>query len=113
MNVELRHLRTLVAIGDEGTITGAALALHMSQPALSRTLEQLESRLGTRLVERTTRRLTLTEAGRRLWEHAHRILDQVDTALAEAVAGTQPRSIRVAFAWSALGSHGSPPSRLA
>lgn len=108
MNVELRHLRTLVAIGDEGTITGAALALHMSQPALSRTLEQLESRLGTRLVERTTRRLTLTEAGRRLWEHAHRILDQVDTALAEAVAGTQPRSIRVAFAWSALGSHTVP-----
>ncbi|MFI7701571.1 LysR substrate-binding domain-containing protein [Nonomuraea sp. NPDC049480] len=108
MNVELRHLRALAAIGDEGTITGAALALHISQPALSRTLEQLESRLGTRLVERTTRRLTLTEAGRRLWEHAHRILDQVDTALTEAVTGTQPRSIRVAFAWSALGSHTVP-----
>ncbi|MGS2646967.1 LysR family transcriptional regulator [Streptosporangium sp. G12] len=108
MNVELRHLRALVAIGDEGTITGAALALHMSQPALSRTLEQLESRLGTRLVERTTRSLALTEAGRRLWEHAHRILDQVDTALAEAVAGTRSRSIRVAFAWSALGSHTVP-----
>ncbi len=108
MNVELRHLRALVAIGDEGTITGAALALHMSQPALSRTLEQLESRLGTRLVERTTRRLTLTEPGRRLWEQAHRILNQVDTALAEVAPGTQPRSIRVAFAWSALGSHTVP-----
>ncbi|MEV0201014.1 LysR family transcriptional regulator [Nonomuraea sp. NPDC050691] len=108
MNVELRHLRALAAIGDEGTITGAALALHMSQPALSRTLEQLEHRLGTRLVERTTRRLTLTEAGRRLWEHAHRILHQLDDALAEAAAGPRPRSIRVAFAWSALGSHTVP-----
>src|SRR5581483_4475158 len=46
MNVELRHLRALAAIGDEGTITGAAVALHISQPALSRTLEQLESRVG-------------------------------------------------------------------
>ncbi|GGL15545.1 LysR family transcriptional regulator [Planomonospora parontospora subsp. antibiotica] len=107
MNVELRHLRALAAIGDEGTITGAAAALHVGQPALSRTLEQLESRLGVRLVERTTRRLALTEAGRRLWEHAHRILDQLDAALAEAADGTS-RPLRVAFAWAALGHHTVP-----
>ncbi len=106
MNVELRHLRALAAIGDEGTITGAAAALHVSQPALSRTLEQLESRLGTRLVERTTRRLALTEAGERLWEHAHRILHQLDDALAEAAAG--PRPLRIGFGWAALGSHTVP-----
>ncbi|WP_262506002.1 LysR family transcriptional regulator [Streptomyces sp. TRM68367] len=46
MNVELRHLRALVAIGDEGTITGAADVLRVSQPALSRTLVQLENRVG-------------------------------------------------------------------
>ncbi|GGI98678.1 hypothetical protein GCM10011581_39830 [Saccharopolyspora subtropica] len=102
MNVELRHLRALAAIGREGTITGAAAALHISQPALSRTLDQLEGRLGTRLVERTTRRLELTEAGQRLWEHACRLLNQLDDALAEVKAG--PRPLRVGFAWATLGA---------
>ncbi|WP_433261882.1 LysR family transcriptional regulator [Actinosynnema sp. CS-041913] len=106
MNVELRHLRALAAIGDEGTITDAAIALHVSQPALSRTLEQLEHRLGTRLVERTTRRLALTEAGQRLREHAHRILNQLDDALSEATAG--PRPLRIGFGWAALGRHTVP-----
>lgn len=106
MNVELRHLRALAAIGDVGTITGAASALHVGQPALSRTLDQLESRLGTRLVERTTRRLVLTDAGQRLWEHAHRILNQLESALEEAHAG--PRPLRVGFAWAALGGFTVP-----
>ncbi|QFZ19820.1 LysR family transcriptional regulator [Saccharothrix syringae] len=106
MNVELRHLRALAAIGDEGTITGAAAALRVGQPALSRTLEQLERRLGTRLVERTTRSLALTEAGQRMWEHAHRILNQLDDALAEVVGGGRP--LRVGFGWAALGRHTVP-----
>ncbi|MFB9908852.1 LysR family transcriptional regulator [Allokutzneria oryzae] len=108
MNVEVRHLRALAAIGDEGTITDAAIALRVSQPALSRTLEQLESRLGTRLVERTTRSLALTPAGQRLWEHAHRILNQLDDALAEAAAESAPRPLRAAFAWAMLGRHTVP-----
>ncbi|PSL43164.1 DNA-binding transcriptional LysR family regulator [Saccharothrix carnea] len=106
MNVELRHLRAFAAIGNEGTITGAAAALHISQPALSRTLNQLERRLGTRLVERTTRSLALTEAGTRLLGHANRILTQVDDALAEVTAG--PRALRVGFPWAALGRHTVP-----
>lgn len=109
MNVELRHLRALAAIGDEGTITGAAAALYISQPALSRTLEQLESRVGVRLVDRTTRRLALTDAGRRLHEHAHRILHQLDDALAEAATGVRP--LRVGFAWAALGDRTVPALR--
>ncbi|WP_235874778.1 LysR family transcriptional regulator [Saccharopolyspora aridisoli] len=100
--MELRHLRALAAIGDEGTITGAAATLHVTQSALSRTLEQLESRIGTRLVERTTRRLVLTDAGGRLWERAHGLLNQLDEALAEASDG--PRPLRVGFAWATLGS---------
>ncbi|MCX4545732.1 LysR family transcriptional regulator [Streptomyces sp. NBC_01565] len=103
MNVELRHLRALAAIGDEGSITGAAAVLRVSQPALSRTLEQLEQRMGAQLVERTTRRLALTPAGLRLSEHAHRILTQLDDALAEVAAG--PRPLRVGFAWAALGAY--------
>lgn len=101
MNVELRHLRALAAIGDEGTITGAAAVLHVSQPALSRTLEQLESRVGVRLADRTTRTLSLTDAGQRLYERAHLILRQLDDALTEAATGVRP--LRIGFAWAALG----------
>lgn len=100
MNVELRHLRALAAIGDHRSITAAAQALHVTQPALSRTLEQFERRLGVRLVDRTTRHVALTDTGQRLWEHSHRILTSLDSALAEAV---QPQPLRLTFAWAALG----------
>ncbi|ANZ40954.1 LysR family transcriptional regulator [Lentzea guizhouensis] len=100
MNVELRHLRALAAIGDHRSITAAARSLHVTQPALSRTLDQLERRLGVRLVERTTRQVALTASGHRLWEHSHRILTQLDSALAEAA---QPQPLRLTFAWAALG----------
>ncbi|MBM7863863.1 DNA-binding transcriptional LysR family regulator [Lentzea nigeriaca] len=100
MNVELRHLRALAAIGDHRSITAAAESLHVTQPALSRTLDQFERRLGVRLVERTTRHIALTGTGHRLWEHSHRILAELDTALAEAV---RPQPLRLTFAWAALG----------
>jgi DNA-binding transcriptional LysR family regulator len=106
MNVEIRHLRALAAIGDEGTISAAAAALRISQPALSRTLDQLERRVGARLVQRTTRRLALTDAGRVLHERAHGILRQLEDAIAEAASGPQP--LRVGFAWAALGDHTVP-----
>ena len=63
MTVELRHLRSFLAIAEEGNITRAAARLHVSQPALSRTLAQLERDLAVRLVDRSTHHLTLTEAG--------------------------------------------------
>ena len=49
MTVEVRHLRAFLAIAEEGTITRAAARLHLTQPALSRTLRQLETHLGLRL----------------------------------------------------------------
>lgn len=100
MNVELRHLRALAAIGDHGSITAAAKALHVTQPALSRTLDQLERRLGVRLADRTTRHVALTEPGKRFWEHSHRILTSLDSALADVV---RPQPLRLTFAWAALG----------
>ncbi|MET8468404.1 LysR family transcriptional regulator [Streptomyces sp. NPDC004856] len=111
MNVELRHLRAVRAIGDEGSLTDAARVLHLTQPALSRTLAQLEQRLGVRLVERTTRSVRLTGPGERLWEHAHRILAQFDEALADVTGAGGPRPLRLAFAWAALGSHTVPVLR--
>ncbi|WP_229074492.1 LysR family transcriptional regulator [Actinoplanes sp. DH11] len=109
MNLELRHFRALAAIGTTGTITGAADTLHISQPALSRTLEQMERRLGVRLVHRTTRTLSLTEAGQRLHDRARQILHQVDEAVAEVSTGAGP--LRIGFAWGAFGEDTVPMLR--
>ncbi|KUJ67961.1 LysR family transcriptional regulator [Streptomyces albus subsp. albus] len=106
MDVELRHLRALVAIGEEGTITGAAARLHITQPALSRTLHQLEQRVGTRLADRSTRHLELTPSGRRLYDEARAILAHVDAALAEAASG--PRPLRLGYTWAAFGPYTTP-----
>src|SRR5882672_356305 len=62
----LDDLRALVAVGQERSFTKAAAKLGVSQSALSQTIRQLESRLGMRLLTRTTRSVSLTEAGERL-----------------------------------------------
>lgn len=62
----LDDLRALVAVGHERSFTKAAAKLGVSQSALSQTIRQLESRLGVRLLTRTTRSVSLTEAGERL-----------------------------------------------
>ena len=62
----LEDLRALVAVGHERSFTKAAAKLGVSQSALSQTIRQLESRLGVRLLTRTTRSVSLTEAGERL-----------------------------------------------
>src|SRR5260370_5750702 len=62
----LDDLRALVAVGRERSFTNAAAKLGVSQSALSQTIRQLEARLGVRLLTRTTRSVSLTEAGERL-----------------------------------------------
>jgi DNA-binding transcriptional LysR family regulator len=103
MTAELRHLRALVAIADEGTVTRAAARLHLTQPALSRTLAQLEAHLGVRLVERSTHHLELTAAGRLFHHRARAALAAVDEVLDPARAATWP--LRLGHAWSGLGPH--------
>lgn len=80
----LDKLALFAAIVDEGSLAGAARRLGRSPPAVTRTLAALEERLGVRLVERTTRRLSATEAGRRLAEHARRLLGDFEDALRDA-----------------------------
>lgn len=101
MAVGLRHLRAFLAIADEGSITAAADVLRVTQPALSRTLRQLEEHLGVGLVDRTTRRLSLTPAGEELQVRAAAAVAAVDAALDPALVATWP--IRLGHAWSALG----------
>lgn len=83
--MNLKQLEYFVAIAEEGQITAAARRLHISQPPLSYELAQLERELGTQLVRRGPRGVTLTEAGRLLHEHATRILAMA-TATAREVS---------------------------
>ncbi|MFC8519312.1 LysR family transcriptional regulator [Streptomyces sp. NPDC057257] len=101
--VELRQLRCLVAIVDEGTFTDAAIALGISQAAVSRTLASLEQALGVRLLRRTSRVVTPTATGLRVVAHARRVLGEV-ADLVQA-AGSDHTTLRIGYAWSALGRH--------
>ncbi|MEV6973714.1 LysR family transcriptional regulator [Kitasatospora sp. NPDC093806] len=106
MTMELRHLRAFLAIAEEGTITRAAARLHTGQPALSRTLRQLEDHLGVRLVDRSTHHLELTAAGRTFRDRAVAALAAVDAALDPATLTAPP--LRLGHPWPALGGHTIP-----
>lgn len=103
MDVELRQLRCLVAIVDEGGFTDAAIALGVSQAAVSRNLASLERALGVRLLRRTSREVTPTGTGQRVLAHARRVLGEVDDLVREAASGHE--RLRVGYAWAALGRH--------
>ncbi|MBV6699842.1 LysR family transcriptional regulator [Kitasatospora aureofaciens] len=106
MTIELRHLRAFLAIAEEGTITRAATRLHTGQPALSRTLRQLEGHLGVRLIDRSTHHLELTAAGRAFRDKATAALAAVDTVLDPRTLTALP--LRLGHPWAALGDHTIP-----
>ena len=83
----LDELAIFVRIMDEGSLVGAAGRLGRSPPAVTRALAALEDRVGQRLVDRTTRRLAATEAGRVLYDKARALVADYDGATA-AAAGT-------------------------
>ncbi|MER5936007.1 LysR family transcriptional regulator [Streptomyces sp. NPDC001928] len=103
MDVELKQLRCFVAIVDEGTFTDAAIALGVSQAAVSRSLASLERALGVRLLRRTSREVTPTGTGLRVLAHARRVLGEVDDLVREATSGHA--RLRMGYAWAALGRH--------
>ena len=76
--VEMRHLRLIAAIAEQGSVTAAARLLDLTQPALSHQLRELETRLRTPLFVRTSRRMVLTPAGEQLAHVARGVLAQVD-----------------------------------
>jgi DNA-binding transcriptional LysR family regulator len=96
MDVELRHLRAFAAVARLSSFTRAAEHLRITQPALSRTVRQLEGALHVTLLDRTSRHVALTAAGQEFLGHAERILAALDAA----VAAVQPHvTIRLAFSW--------------
>jgi len=106
MTAELRHLRAFLAIADEGSVTRAAERLRVSQPALSRTLRQLEAHLGVLLVDRGTHHLRLTAEGRTFRDKAALALAAVDDALDPVRLRNWP--LRLGHAWSAFGRYTTP-----
>lgn len=83
MNVTLHQLRIFLAVVDARHFRIAAERLHLTQPAVSRHIAELERQLGTRLFDRNTRAVTITAAGERLAGALDRLLDELDTVLAQ------------------------------
>ncbi|MDF1485530.1 LysR substrate-binding domain-containing protein [Ramlibacter sp. H39-3-26] len=81
MNVSLRQLRVFQAVAQERNFSRAGTRIGLTQPAVSRTVRELESQLGVRLLDRTTREVHLTDAGRSLAARLERALEELEMAL--------------------------------
>jgi LysR family nitrogen assimilation transcriptional regulator len=86
--MELRQLRYFVAIVDHGSLSRAALVLHVAQPALTQQLRQLEDELGAQLLHRSAQGVLSTDAGKVFYEHAQAILKQVGDARSAVTQST-------------------------
>ena len=86
--MELRQLRYFVAIVDHGSLSRAALVLHVAQPALTQQLRQLEDELGAQLLHRSAQGVLSTDAGKVFYEHAQAILKQVADARSAVTQST-------------------------
>ena len=97
--MELRHLRYFVAVAEMENVSRAALKLHVSQPALSRQIRDLEDEIGFCLLERTAKSVRLTEAGRAFLNDARGLLQHADEAVkkARAVASAEPTELHVGY----------------
>lgn len=77
---KFRRMQTFVRIVEQGSLTAAARTLEVSQPSVVRLLAALEAELGVRLINRTTRRMALTDEGREYYERCRGILGAVEEA---------------------------------
>ena len=86
--MDIRHYRSFIALADEGSFTSAARKLHIVQSGLSVTIKEMEEELGVTLVQRTTRRVSLTDAGTLFLEYARPAV----TMLGEAIEAVRSQS---------------------
>ncbi len=98
--MELRHLRYFVSVARQQNVTRAASQLHVSQPALSRQIRDLEAAIGAQLLERSPNSVRLTSAGRLFLKEGDAILGRVDDAVdkVRAHARTEKTTIRIGYA---------------
>ena len=96
--MELRHLRYFVGVAETENVSRAAAKLHVSQPALSRQIRDLEDEIGFCLLERTAKSVRLTDAGR-AFSTTQTLLQQADEAVKKprAIAGAEPTELKVGY----------------
>jgi len=106
----LKQLEAFVAIARTGSFSAAARIVHVSQPALTSVIKNLEQQLGVSLFERTARGVTMTTAGRELLPTVDRLLTELNETLANVLSGTAPRGGTVTLACiPSAGSQFLPP----
>ncbi|MEU9411883.1 LysR family transcriptional regulator [Streptomyces sp. NPDC048281] len=96
VDVELRHLRAFASVARHRSFSRAAEELLITQPALSRTIAQLEGTLSVRLLDRSSRHVELTDTGAEFLVHVERVLAALDQALA---AASHRVTLRLGFSW--------------
>lgn len=98
INFDLNDLLAFRAVAELGNFRRAAEAVHISQPAFSRRIEKLEQALGAKLLERTTRRVSLTAVGRDFARKVQQLLDELDTTLLgiRGIAATRLSEVTIA-----------------
>jgi DNA-binding transcriptional LysR family regulator len=96
--ISLRQLRVFQAVAESGHFSRAGARVGLTQPAVSRSIAELEAQLGIRLLDRTTREVVLTEAGRGLAARLDRVLDELDQVLLDVkgLATLRQGKVRVA-----------------
>jgi LysR family hca operon transcriptional activator len=96
--MELRHLRYFAAVAAHGSFNRAAQSLHLTQPALSRQVKDLEDELGVRLLLRGKNAVTLTDAGEAFYEEARDLLSRADKAVQRIRGEGRHEVLRVGYA---------------
>jgi DNA-binding transcriptional LysR family regulator len=98
INFDLQQLQAFIAVAERGSFRAAADHIHLSPPALSRRIEKLESIIGTRLFNRTTREVELTSIGRTFLDRARAAIDDLESAILGISDFAASRSGRVTVA---------------
>lgn len=98
MNVTITYLRAFLAVVKQGSFSKAAEELNITQPTLSVTIRQLEQALKIRLLDRTTRRISLTEEGAEFYPTVERLLHDFDAALNDVRSIAERRTGKVSLA---------------
>lgn len=104
INFDLNDLLAFRAVAETSNFRKAAESMHLSQPAFSRRIEKLEAALGVRLLERTTRRVSLTTVGRDFERQVRHLLDELDSALLgiRGASATRMGEVQIACVPSAV-----------